>query len=251
MPVREIYLAKTGDSVFFNILKSYASSPELRYRNAATDDFKNIAEQVYGKDLTYFFNEWIYGKNYPHYQYGWSFQNDGVNTYQIILRLTQSYNSDPGYFTMPVEIKVHTTSKDTIVKIFNDQNPQEFEFSVTGKPEYLVFDPNNLIMKEVEITDTVDITKPETYILDQNYPNPFNPSTTIRYEIPVSQQGFVPVKITVFNALGQQIAVLVNEEKPAGIYEVKLDIPGLSSGIYFYKLTAPGFSIVKKMVVSK
>ncbi len=240
-----------GDSVFFNIMKSYAVSPGLKYNNASTDDFKNIAENIYGRDLGYFFDEWVYGENFPHYSYSWNFRKAGTNIYQINFKIKQDINSLPAFFTMPVYIKIHTTDKDTIVRIFNDQSNQEFEFNVTGQPEYLTFDPNNWIMKEVQITDSIDITKPENYILEQNYPNPFNPSTTIRYEVPVNQQGFVPIKLTVYNSLGQQVAVLVNEEKPAGIYEVELDIPALSSGIYYYKLTAPGYEVTKKMVVVK
>ena len=240
-----------GDSVFFNVMKTYAASPELKYNNASTSDFRRIAENVSGKDLGYFFNEWIYGKNYPRYRYSWNFTKTGTDIYTINLKLTQNPNNEPSYFTMPVEIKIYTTEKDTVVRFFNNQSTQEFEFPVTGRPEYLSFDPRNLIMKEVQISDSVDITKPENYILNQNYPNPFNPSTTIRYEIPVSQQGFVPVKITVYNPLGQMVAILVNEEKPAGTYEAKFDASGLSSGIYYYKLTVPGYSITKKMVAAK
>jgi len=241
----------TGDSTFFHIMKAYASTPSLRYNNASTSDFRNAAESVYGKDLGYFFDEWIYGKDYPRYRYSWNFNKTGTNLYEINLKLSQITRSDPSFFTMPIDIKIHTTAMDTIARIFNDQSVQEFVFIVSGRPEYLSFDPGNKIMKEVQVTDSTDITKPENYILEQNYPNPFNPSTTIRYEIPVNQLGFVPVKLTVYNALGQQVTILVNEEKPAGIYEAELNISGLSSGIYYYTLTVPGFTTSKKMVVVK
>lgn len=241
----------TGDSTFFHIMKAYASSPSLRYNNASTADFRDAAESVYGKDLGYFFNEWIYGKDYPRYRYIWNFSKKGTNLYEINLKLSQAPHSDPSFFTMPIDIKVHTTSMDTTFRIFNDQSLQEFNFNIEGRPEYLSFDPGNKIMKEVQVTDSSDITKPENYVLEQNYPNPFNPSTTIRYEIPVNQVGFVPVKLIVYNALGQQVAILVNEEKPAGIYEAELNMPGLSSGIYYYTLTVPGFTTSKKMAVVK
>jgi aminopeptidase N len=240
-----------GDSLFFNIMRAYASSPGLRYSNASTNDFKTTAENIYGKDLSYFFDEWIYGVNYPLYQYSWNFSKTAANRYRVNMKISQTLNSSPSFFTMPVEIKIHTTAGDTIVRLFNNQIEQEFEFVVTGQPEFLTFDPGNHIMKEVTITDSTDVTKPVNYILDQNYPNPFNPSTTIRYEVPVNQQGFVPIKITVYNSLGQEVAVLVNEEKSAGIYEAELNITGLSSGIYYYKLTAPGYSQTKKMAVVK
>ncbi len=241
----------TGDSTFFQILKTYASTTSLRYNNASTEDFRSVAESVYRKDLNYFFDEWIYGKGYPRYSYSWNFNRTGANIYEINMKLSQAPHSDPDFFTMPIDIKIHTTSVDTIIRVFNDQSIQEFVFTVNGRPEYLSFDPGNKIMKEVQVTDSTDITKPESYVLEQNYPNPFNPSTTIRYEIPVNLQGFVPVKLTVYNALGQLVAVLVNEDKPAGIYEAEMNMHGLSSGIYYYTLTVPGISLTKKMAVVK
>lgn len=92
--------------------------------------------------------------------------------------------------------------------------------------------------------------------LTQNYPNPFNPTTTIRYDIP--EQSFVTIKI--YDILGKEIATLVNEEKPAGSYEVEFNTGGhsgfsgireLTSGIYFYKLQAGNFIETKKMVLIK
>ena len=78
--------------------------------------------------------------------------------------------------------------------------------------------------------------------LEQNYPNPFNPTTTIRYSVPslMGRDGQVPgvseVKLVVYDLLGREVSVLVNERKEAGIHEVKFDLSGLSSGVYFYQL---------------
>jgi hypothetical protein len=82
------------------------------------------------------------------------------------------------------------------------------------------------------VTDVQDITEtlPTTYSMDQNYPNPFNPETRINFSIP--NEGIVT--LNVYNSLGQQVATLVNESKPAGTYEVDFDGAQLSSGIYFY-----------------
>jgi hypothetical protein len=90
-------------------------------------------------------------------------------------------------------------------------------------------------------------TVPAQFSLYQNYPNPFNPSTTIRYEIP--EQSFVTIKV--FDILGNEIATLVNEEKPAENYEVEFSAQGLSSGIYFYSLSTGNFLFTKKMIVLK
>jgi photosystem II stability/assembly factor-like uncharacterized protein len=83
--------------------------------------------------------------------------------------------------------------------------------------------------------------------LSQNYPNPFNPSTTIRFQVPNSS--FVNLKV--YDILGNEVATLVNEERPVGSYEVNFDAKGLSSGIYFYKLQAGSFVETRKMILMK
>jgi len=84
-------------------------------------------------------------------------------------------------------------------------------------------------------------------LLYQNYPNPFNPSTTIKYELPKSSM----VRLSVYDILGREVSVLVNERKSAGSYEVKFDAAGLSSGVYIYRLQAGDFVQAKKFVVLK
>jgi len=102
---------------------------------------------------------------------------------------------------------------------------------------------------------------PRKFILSQNYPNPFNPTTTINYHIPdlpAGRQGLSFVTLKVYDVLGNEIAILVNEEKPLGSYEVDFNATGLPSGIYFYKLKvypanggAGSFVETKKMVLMK
>ncbi len=93
----------------------------------------------------------------------------------------------------------------------------------------------------------LDLITPITFSLSQNFPNPFNPSTTISYQI--AKQGLV--SLVVYNVLGKEVATLVNEVKSAGKYEIKFDASNLSSGIYFYKLTADGFTSTKKFTLIK
>lgn len=96
-----------------------------------------------------------------------------------------------------------------------------------------------------------NFTQPDQFSLGQNYPNPFNPSTTIKYSIPTSE--FVSLKV--FDVLGNEVATLVNEEKPAGVYEVEFRSSvgnvQLASGIYFYRLTSGSFVETKKMQLLK
>jgi hypothetical protein len=88
---------------------------------------------------------------------------------------------------------------------------------------------------------------PARFALFQNYPNPFNPSTKIRYELPSA----VPVVLKVYNMLGQELATLVNENKPAGVYTVEFNANNLASGVYFYRLHAGGFVETKKLLLMR
>jgi hypothetical protein len=85
------------------------------------------------------------------------------------------------------------------------------------------------------------------FSLHQNFPNPFNPSTSMQYTIGSRQ--FVTLKV--YDLLGREVATLVNEEKPAGEYEVEFDGSNLPSGIYFYQLKAGSFVETKKMILLK
>jgi hypothetical protein len=88
---------------------------------------------------------------------------------------------------------------------------------------------------------------PNQFSLFQNYPNPFNPSTNINYQLPIS--GFV--KLTVYDELGKEIRVLVNEKQNAGSYKIGWDASNYSSGIYFYRLETSEFTQTKKMLFIK
>ena len=101
---------------------------------------------------------------------------------------------------------------------------------------------------------------PDNFFLFQNYPNPFNPSTKIKFTIPgvviaseTKQSQLVTLKV--FDILGNEVAILVNEEKPNGTYEVEFEGDGLTSGVYIYQLRAGsvsgGFVETKKMVILK
>lgn len=222
-----------GDSTFFDITRTYSAHPSVSYGVATTEDFQAIAESVYGQSLDYFFQEWIYGENEPTYTVGWNKSFVGGDIYNISLNINQVVNSNPSFFTMPVQIRINTTLGDTAVTLFNNAQTQNFQFHVIGNPGSIVFDPGNWILKNnTIITEVENISQPFSYGLEQNYPNPFNPSTTIEFSIP--QNGFVTIKV--FNVLGKEIATLINEQVMAGKHKIDFNASGLSSGVYFYKL---------------
>ncbi len=113
----------------------------------------------------------------------------------------------------------------------------------------------NVIFKNVKINGKTYVTlvrEKETVLdhgfrLEENYPNPFNPATVIRYR--TGAPGLVT--LTVYDILGNKVATLVNEEKPAGHYEVMFANPAIPSGTYFYRLEAGNFSETKKLLLIK
>jgi hypothetical protein len=114
--------------------------------------------------------------------------------------------------------------------------------SITGLTNPIPYDGSDYVVG-VEDLDLL----PTEYSLDQNYPNPFNPTTVISFQIPES--GVVLIKI--FDMLGQEVTTLLNEEKPAGAYNLKFNSSGLASGNYIYTLRVGDFQQSKKMTILK
>ena len=104
-------------------------------------------------------------------------------------------------------------------------------------------------------TNVENETPPNQFQLFQNYPNPFNPETSISYTIPNVEtrrgESLQHVKLRVYDALGREVATLVDDYKPAGVYVETLHATSLPSGVYFYRLTAKEYSETKKMIVIK
>lgn len=131
-------------------------------------------------------------------------------------------------------------------------------FSLTNYPQIKYLLEEGKYDNITEVKDDISITSPNEFILHQNYPNPFNPNTRISWQLPVSslpdgKAGHQTLKI--FDVLGNEVAVLVDEYKPAGKYEIEFSTVetchgmSLPSGIYFYQLKAGNFIETKKMVI--
>jgi hypothetical protein len=131
-------------------------------------------------------------------------------------------------------------------------SPNNYEFTDRNLPS----GKYNYRLKQIDfngnfeyhnLSDEVVIGVPEKFELSQNYPNPFNPVTNLEFGI--WNLEFVSLKV--YNSLGKEVAVLVNEIKPAGRYEVVFDGSNLGSGVYFYKIEAGSFTSVKRMILIK
>jgi hypothetical protein len=150
-------------------------------------------------------------------------------------------------------------NRDKYAKIFNLYDTTEvgsgsYALDLTNDPRSIrrggINLPGTFAIGEFKITNGVNAEThgpPTEFKLAQNYPNPFNPVTTIKYQAP--NAGSVTLKI--FDILGREIGVLVNEEKQAGYYTVQWGASGIPSGIYFYRMRSGKFVETKKMILIK
>ena len=139
-------------------------------------------------------------------------------------------------------VKGSGTTNEQVSYSFTDRN------RIAGKYNYRLkqidFNGN---FEYFELAEEVNIGIPEKYELSQNYPNPFNPSTNLDFGI--SKLGFVTLKI--YDVMGRELVTLVNEYKEPGYYTIKFNAGNLSSGVYFYRMTAGDFVSLMKLVVLK
>ena len=233
-----------GDSTFFHCLYAYADNPALKYSTATIKDFQLMCEEVSGKSLEYFFQEWLYGDRLPDYSYSWTWKSIGDSSV-IILNINQTnIGTAPSFYTMPIDIQINAAGMDTIITVFNNAQQQTFSIACPAKPSSVLLDPENWILK---FSFNENNLPPSTYLLKQNYPNPFNSTTTISYQIPEREQ----VVLKIYDILGREIATIVNARQFSGYYEYQWHPQNLASGIYFYRLTAGIVQLQKKMVLIK
>ncbi len=242
-----------NDSLFFLALKNYES---LYGGSTATGlDFKAVLESTTGIDFTDFFDEWYFGAGFPKFNIYYSQQNDTLS----ITSVQTASSTLPTLFKVPVELKLNYAGGDTLIKYFQNENNISFSVPVTHHVNQIIFDPNHWLVAFSSM-HPVSVKGEELlsmeFNLSQNYPNPFNPVTSIRYTIGSRQH----VTLKIYNVLGKEVATLVNEEKESGTYSVEFNGhsdkgQNLSSGVYFYKLTAGNqagiHTAVKKMILMK
>ena len=158
--------------------------------------------------------------------YGWVVGDDG-----LILRTTDAGDTwviDTDWLTPNMLISVHIGGS-----------------SSGFGPGLAVGENKTALIYPIVVSIDDEVITIDDFELFQNYPNPFNPTTTIKYQIP--ELSFVTLKV--FDVLGNEVATLINEEKPAGEYVVEFGGDGLTSGIYFYQLHAGDYTNTKKMIL--
>lgn len=165
---------------------------------------------------------------------------------------------------LQVQITISGTSNDvagelvdangTVVAFNNGTSSNPFTLTAPGPGTYTINAGHAGPLRWDSASVTISVTdvgenasNPAEFILYANYPNPFNPSTTFAFSLP--EASFTSLKI--YDAIGNEVAVLVNELKSAGEHQIEFNAEGLSSGIYYYTLQAGSFIETRKMILMK
>jgi hypothetical protein len=168
-------------------------------------------------------------------------------------KIELSVSSDAQNYAYIGDMSVPNVSEEISAKAFKCAATLEqpvkaryVKFRVTPRSS-LTFDDEYEVRSSGTTYVDNENTAPKEYILEQNYPNPFNPSTIISYQVPCD--GYV--SLVLYNVLGKEVKKLVSANQTAGKYDYTLDAGELSSGVYFYKLTAGNYTSVKKLIKLK
>jgi aminopeptidase N len=226
-----------SDTLFFNTLKSYQQLFKDTF--ATTTDFKRIAERVSSKNLTNFFNQWIYGEGFPTNSV--TYYKQGNDTLVLTINQTTSMPGITPLFKGLVEYKILSVQGETIIKLNQTANNQTFKISYTKTPTGVEVDPNNWMINKVGT-----IEKGEDIVIAENaavkiYPNPVHTSLNIRF----TDNSYQTLQITdVLGRIVQKNALVSGTT----VYSIPVMLP---SGLYFVRLIGKKESLTEKIIVHR
>jgi aminopeptidase N len=227
-----------GDSLFFDALRSFSQT--YAYDCANTADFQGTAEDISGRDLEWFFSEWIYGCGWPEFEYAWS----AVPTdsgWALDLTLEQIQDIGP-VFTMPMEVGLSSAAGDTIFQIWIDEAHEEYAFVSADTPSDLMLDPNRWMLMKSQQEPCAGSSEGRQLTEGPGlsvYPNPTSLGTRVRYRLSTPQC----VTIAVYDITGRLVAPVLVGSATAGVRDIAwdgMDSHGkpVSPGIYFCRMEA-------------
>jgi len=222
-----------GDSAFFTILKQYLADPRWAYGSVRTDNFRSVCEQVSGKNLEKFFDQWLYYPYFPEYEYEWEIlDKTGVN---FNMRLTITQKQSWVVYEMPIDITVYfVDGTDSTFTVENNSAIQEYRFGVHKLPVEVALDKDGWILKSV--TGTYANAYSATITFHTIYPNPFRKQATIM----VTNWSNSQQELQIIDVLGREVTRLKADSRSRNFYSYHWDgktstgIP-VAAGIYFVR----------------
>ena len=222
-----------NDSLCFQVLRYYQQ--QFGGGTALVSDFKLLAEQVSGRNLDTFFNQWYYGEGFPLYLAQWNQVGS-----QVYVELTQNTTAPPSipFFYTPLELKFHTAAGDTIVKVYHSQSVQTFSFTWNKPMTQLEIDPNNWILnftlgvsKDVNLSMEPSVATQEIIV----FPNPAN----THWQIVQLPEG---AELQVIEMSGKTVW--------AGVFSgaARIDASRFASGVYFLRVNSDKKTATFKLI---
>ncbi len=144
-----------GDEAFFTILKSYYQDARFQYKTATTEGFRDLCEEITGRDLHRFFQQWIYEPGYPTYLLNWQAKQQADGSYVVDGMLDQS--RDGRIFWMPVDVTIRTATSDTTFVVWADDEANSFSCSLAQKPTEVILDKDNWILNQQQTVSAPQI----------------------------------------------------------------------------------------------
>jgi len=241
-----------GDNDFFEALYSYANG-DLKYTSVRTEDFINVCEQVSGKNLNTFFDQWINYPFFPRYEYSWQkAKSDFGQSSKVEVNILQKQISV--IYEMPIDLKfIFPSGSDSVVTVDNYQQSQDYVFAFDEYPVELVFDPDSWILKDVQDKSGGEFIA--DIVIENIYPNPSN--STVNIDVIFWGQNDLTLKI--FDINGREI----NQIQPYLIskthrYYFRWNSDdhfgnAVAAGVYFIKPTNKDYDVrdIRKVIVLK
>jgi aminopeptidase N len=208
-----------GDANFFELLKRYGSDPRYRFGNATTAAFQNLAEEISGQDLDWFFDQWLRREGRPRLRYAWK---NGIDN-QLLIRIQQAQSGE--LYRLPLTMAAISGNDTTFLREESSAQCQTFGYGMTKPIDRLVIDPQNWIHESQEPVDfdAFDASctlVPRDFTLHPAAPNPFNPLSAGQgnLKIDFSIDAISEVKLIIYDISGRRVREIYQGRLPAGDY---------------------------------
>ncbi len=209
-----------NDTVFFNVLKEF----QAQYSGGVATglDFKRVLEDVSGKDFTTYFDQWYFGKGFPYFTLGWKQLNDSL----LITSIQSTSSNETPFFQMPLELKIEFAEKDTLIRIFQTEQVQDFKIKIDEYVSNIIVDPRKWSLFELNSISYIEDI-PNTNIPYKVFPNPASDKISLDFYGKAANR-----KITILNLAGKEVMQL-NSSGPIVI----VNIMELASGAYIIQVS--------------
>ncbi len=244
-----------GDSTFFHILNTYPNDPQFRFGNATTTQFRQFCEAVSGRQLEWFFNQWIYEAGYPEYDIRYQTR---INASGDSLDITILQNHSDGelvVYQMPLPFRIdYADGRQESFTVWNAVDSQRVSVPISGIVDTLRFDPEQWILKTFTITEQRPTMPPHLnhHIISAPFPNPFQEKMRLLFQLNQTTR----VNVAVYSVTGEKVRQLLNTVLPErdalySVYWYGKDDLGrpVPNGVYFLRAIIGDRQTVWKVLV--